>query len=95
MSGEVLVIVASLAALYTTKKIRSVRAEWVIYALIVLLNVTINVYFFTDPENSLIQVQFLYTIAFSHVIRQQSFFFVSLVCILSSIGFLNIRISTI
>ena len=54
VSSEVIVILASLFALYAVKRISAIRAEWVIYALIVVLNVTINVYFFIDPENSLI-----------------------------------------
>jgi len=55
----------------------------------------VNIYFYIDPENPLIQIQFLYTIAFSHLIRLNSVFFVSLICLASAIGFLNIRLATI
>ena len=96
ISSEILIITASLAALYVNKKIPSIRNRWVVYALIVVVNAACNVYFFVDPENSLIQVKFLYAIAFTHVIgQQQAFFLVSFVSALSSIGFLNIRISVI
>ena len=43
----------------------------------------------------LIQVQFLYTIAFSFGIRLTSFFFVSVITIIASIAFLQIRLSVI
>ena len=43
----------------------------------------------------MIQSQFLYTIAFSHLIRLNSVLFVSVVCFASAIGFLNIRLATI
>ena len=55
----------------------------------------VNIYFFIDPLNPLIQIQFLYTIGFSHLIRLNSVFLVSMTCFFSAVGFLNIRIATI
>ena len=51
--------------------------------------------FYFDRESPLIQIQFLYTLAFSFGVRLYSFHFVSVICILSSISFLNIRLSVI
>ena len=92
---EVLEVVVSLLAIYVIKKVKSIRSDLVIFSLVVIFNIMVNIYFLLDPNNPLIQIQFLYTIAFSHLIRLNSVFFVSLICLASAIGFLNIRLSTI
>lgn len=51
--------------------------------------------FYTDRESPLIQVQFIYTIAFSFGIRITSFFFVSIATMISCIAFLLIRLAVI
>ena len=63
--------------------------------LIVISNALIVFKFFKDQKSPLIQVQFLYTIAFSFGIRLTSFFFVSIICMIASIAFLQIRLSVI
>lgn len=63
--------------------------------LIFVSNLMIVVKFYNDQQSPLIQVQFLYTIAFSFGIRLTSFFFVSCICMLSTIAFLQIRLSVI
>ena len=88
-------MIVSLVAIYFIRKVKQVRSDLVFYGIILFCNIMVNIYFLIDPKNPLIQIQFLYTIAFSHIIRLTSFFYVSLVCLLSSIWFLNIRISTI
>ena len=85
----------SLTSIYVIRKVKSVRSDLVIFTLVVIFNIMVNIYFYIDPENPLIQIQFLYTIAFSHLIRLNSVFFVSLICLASAIGFLNIRLATI
>ena len=64
-------------------------------ALIVISNAMIVAKFYSDQQSPLIQVQFLYTIAFSFGIRLTSFFFVSIVCLIASVAFLQIRLSVI
>ena len=63
--------------------------------LIFVSNMMIVVKFYNDQQSPLIQVQFLYTIAFSFGIRLTSFFFVSCICMISTIAFLQIRLSVI
>ena len=92
---EIMEALVSLLAIYLISKIKSIRSDFVIFGLIAMFNLFVNVYFYIDPKNPLIQIQFLYTIAFSHLVRLNSVFYVSLVCLASAIGFLNIRVSTI
>lgn len=88
-------MVVSLTSIYIIRKVKSIRSDLVIFSLVVIFNSMVNIYFYIDPENPLIQIQFLYTIAFSHLIRLNSVFFVSLICLASAVGFLNIRLATI
>ena len=92
---EVLEVLVSLSAIFVIRKVKSIRSDFVIFSLVVIFNIMVNIYFYIDPQNPLIQIQFLYTIAFSHLIRLNSVFFVSLICLASAIGFLNIRLATI
>ena len=92
---EVLEVLVSLSAIYVIRKVKSIRSDFVIFGLVVVFNFMVNIYFYIDSQNPLIQIQFLYTIAFSHLIRLNSVFFVSLICLASAIGFLNIRLATI
>lgn len=59
------------------------------------MNVVCILKFYFDRKSPLIQIQFLYTLAFSFGCRLSSIYFVSLICILCSIAFLNIRLSVI
>jgi hypothetical protein len=63
--------------------------------LILSHSILVNLYLVFDPENPITQIKFLYTIAFCHMMRLNSFFFVSILCVASSIWFMNVRISTI
>ena len=45
--------------------------------MILFQTIMVNIYSVYDPENPLIQTKFLYTIAFAHLMRINSFFFVS------------------
>ena len=92
---EALEVLVSLTSIYLIRKVKSIRSDIVIFGLVVIFNIMVNIYFYIDPQNPLIQIQFLYTIAFSHLIRLNSVFFVSLICLASAIGFLNIRLATI
>lgn len=92
---EILEVLVSLSAIYTIKKVKNIRSDLVIYSLIIIFNIMVNVYFYIDTQNPLIEIQFLYTIGFSHLIRLNSVLFVSLTCLFSAIGFLNIRLATI
>ena len=92
---EVFELLVSVAAIYFIRCAKGVRSDLVIFGLVVIFNAMVNVYFYIDPQNPLIQSQFLYTIAFSHLIRLNSVFFVGLVCFASAVGFLNIRLATI
>ena len=92
---EVIEVVVSISAIYMIKKVKSIRTDFVVFGLVAIFNIMVNFYFYIDAENPLIQIQFLYTIAFSHLIRLNSVFFVSLICLASAISFLNIRLATI
>ena len=92
---EVLELLVSVGAIYFIRCAKGVRSDLVIFGLVIIFNAMVNVYFYIDPQNPLIQSQFLYTIAFSHLIRLNSVFFVGLVCFASAVGFLNIRLATI
>jgi hypothetical protein len=92
---EIFEVIASLGAIYLIKKVKTIRSDLIIFCLIVFYNLMVNVYFYLDPANPLIQIQFLYTVGFCHLIRLNSVFFVSVVCLASAIGFLNIRLATI
>ena len=92
---EVLEVIVSLTSIYLIKKVKNIRSDMIIFGLIVFYNFMVNMYFYIDPANPLIQIQFLYTIGFCHLIRLNSVFFVSIVCLASAIGFLNIRLATI
>lgn len=95
VSCEFVIVAASLGGLYVNNRISWIPSRWVTYALILTINGAINVYFWLDAENSLVQVKFLYAIAFTHIMGQQAFLVVSLICILSAAGFLNARILVI
>lgn len=88
-------IVLSILAIYMIKRIKYQRAYLLIYGLIIFMNTMCIVKFYSDRQSPLIQIQFLYTLAFSFGVRLSSFYLVSLICILSSISFLNIRLSVI
>lgn len=92
---EVVQICVSLGIIYAIKKIKYHRSYFLVMALIVISNCIIIIKFFGDQESPLIQVQFLFTIAFSFGIRLTSFYFVSTVCMISCIAFLQIRLSVI
>jgi len=85
----------SLGCIYAIKKIRYRRPYLLAMTLILISNVMIVAKFFGDKESPLIQVQFLYTIAFSFGIRLTSFFLVSLITVVASVAFLQIRLSVI
>ena len=77
--------------IYGLKKLKQIPAQYWLYCLILCANILVNVNFWMNTANPLIAIQFLYTIALSHVVRAQSFFFVSGVCFLSTFFFLNTR----
>ena len=93
---ELIEIFIALTSIYLLLKMKgSVRPDFVIYVLILSHSILVNLYLVFEPENPLAQIKFLYTIAFCHMMRLNSFFFVSILCIASSIWFMNVRISTI
>ena len=85
---EVFQSALSLGVIYVIKKIRYRRSYLLTMVLIVISNALIVFKFFNDQKSPLIQVQFLYTIAFSFGIRLTSFFFVSIICLVASVAFL-------
>ena len=84
-------VILAIFVIYGLKKIKQISAQYWLYFLILCANILVNVNFWMNTTNPLITIQFLYTIALSHVVRAQSFFFVSGVCFLSTIFFLNTR----
>ena len=51
---EVLEVIVSLSAIYVIKKVKSIRSDFVIFALVVIFNIMVNIYFYIDPQNPLI-----------------------------------------
>ena len=92
---EVVQILISLGVIYSIKKIKYRRSHILVKTLIFVSNLMIVAKFFGDQQSPLIQVQFLYTIAFSFGIRLTSVFFVSIVTMIASVAFLQIRLSVI
>ena len=88
-------ILISLGVIYSIKKIKYRRSHILVKTLIFVSNLMIVAKFFGDQQSPLIQVQFLYTIAFSFGIRLTSVFFVSIVTMIASVAFLQIRLSVI
>lgn len=92
---EVIQIIMSIMIIYAIQKIKFRRSYFLVMSLIIISNGMIVFKFYGDRQSPLIQVQFLYTIAFSFGIRITSVFFVSIVCMISCISFLQIRLSVI
>jgi hypothetical protein len=91
---EVLEVIGSLISIYMILKVKNVRYDFVIYGFNIFQSISMNILFVYDPFNPLIQTKFLYTIAFAHIMRLNSFFFVSIACFISAIWFMNVSIST-
>lgn len=85
----------SLSCIYAVKKVRYSRPLFLAMMLVVISNIMIVAKFFSDQKSPLIQVQFLFTIAFSFGIRLTSFYIVSIITIIASFAFLQIRLSVI
>jgi len=85
----------SASVICAIKKLKYNRSYILVMFLITISNIMIVTKFFTDRESPLIQVQFIYTIAFSFGIRITSFFFVSIATMISCIAFLLIRLAVI
>lgn len=81
--------------IYAIKKVRYKKPYLLTMVLIIVSNIMIVFKFFGDQQSPLIQVQFLYTIALSFGIRLTSFFLVSLITLISTVAFLQIRLTVI
>lgn len=92
---EIALILISLISIYLIKKVKSSKSNLIIYGLIITMNVIVIIQFVIDTNNPLIKIQFLYTLAFSFGCRLSSFFFVSAICVFSSVTFLNISLGNI
>ena len=53
---EVLEVLVSLSAIFVIRKVKSIRSDIVIFSLVVIFNIMVNIYFYIDPENPLIQI---------------------------------------
>ena len=53
---EVLEVLVSLSAIYVIRKVKSIRSDIVIFSLVVIFNIMVNIYFYIDPQNPLIQI---------------------------------------
>lgn len=82
-------------AIYMLTKMKSFRSDIVIGSLIVFQQIMVNFYFGWDSQNPLITIKFLYTIAFSHMMRLNSFFLVTVLCWFSTVWFMFVRLSEI
>ena len=57
------------------------------------LHVLVNAHFFLDPANPIIHLQYIFVVAFSHIQRLSSFFFVMWISLCSTATYLNLRIA--
>ena len=55
--------------IYGIRKIKLVPTQYWLYTFILCANGLLNINFWINPKNPLIEMQFLYTIALSHVLR--------------------------
>ena len=92
---EALQLTLSMLVIYMIKKVKYKHSYVLVMLLICAWNILIVTKFYIDQHSPLIQIQFLFTIAFSFCIRLTSVFFVSIVCMISCIAFLQIRLSVI
>ena len=53
---EVLEVLVSLSAILCIRKVKSIRSDFVIFGLVIIFNFMVNIYFYIDPENPLIQI---------------------------------------
>lgn len=53
---EALEVLVSLLAIYVIRKVKSIRSDLVIFSLVIIFNIMVNIYFYIDPENPLIQI---------------------------------------
>ena len=53
---EVLEVLTSLSAIFVIRKVKSIRSDIVIFSLVVIFNIMVNIYFYIDPQNPLIQI---------------------------------------
>ena len=53
---EVLEVLVSLSSIFVIRKVKSIRSDIVIFSLVVIFNIMVNIYFYIDPQNPLIQI---------------------------------------
>ena len=92
---ELIEIFVLMLAIYVIKRTNLLRKDWIIHAVILFLHMIVNVYFFLDPRNPIIHVQFIFVVMFTHHNRMNSFFFVMWITFFSLILYINIRISVL
>ena len=49
-------VLVSLSAIFVIRKVKSIRSDLVIFSLVVIFNIMVNIYFYIDPQNPLIQI---------------------------------------
>jgi len=52
----VLEVLVSLSAIFVIRRVKSIRSDIVIFSLVVIFNIMVNIYFYIDPQNPLIQI---------------------------------------
>ena len=92
---EIAGIFLSLVSIYLIKKVKSSKSNFIIFGLIIAMNAMIVIQFIIDKENPLLKISFLYTLAFSFGCRLSSFFFVTAICLCSTLALLNISLTAI
>ena len=84
-----------LFVIYLIKRVRFQRLDVMIYLLVIIMNALCIIKYYVDRASPLIQIQFLFTLSFSFGVRLSSVLMVSIITIVSSIAFMQIRFSVI
>ena len=92
---ECILILINLIIIYSITKLKISRINYVMYGLIMMMNMLNIVKIQINDVDMFFDMRFFFTIAFSFGCRLSSFFYVSAVCTFALAIYLNVSIGTI
>ena len=92
---ECMLIFITLVIIYSITKLKVSRINYVMYGLITIMNMLNIMQILINDVNMFFDIRFFFTIAFSFGCRLSSFFYVSAVCMLAQVIYLNESIGTL
>jgi hypothetical protein len=87
-------IVVALLCVFLVLKAKDLRADIVLFAYIVLINVLMIVQLLVEPLNPINDFVFAFVVAFSFINRQYAVYFVGIVCVSTTLTFATVRYNT-